>query len=121
MFIFSCVLSLAALPAVAQDPTKVDPQHYKVESENDQVRVLRIHYGPHEKSVMHGHPGAVAVFLTDGNVKFTYPDGKTEDMQVKAGESRWTKAGKHLPENVGDKPFDLILVELKPRAAAKSK
>jgi len=120
MFIFSCVLSLAALPAVAQDPTKVDPQHYKVESENDQVRVLRIHYGPHEKSVMHGHPGSVAVFLTDGNVKFTYPDGKTEDMQVKAGESRWTKAGKHLPENLGDKPFDVILVELKPKAA-KSK
>ena len=120
MFIFSCVLSLAALPAVAQDPTKVDSQHYKVETENDQVRVLRIHYGPHEKSVMHGHPGSVAVFLTDGNVKFTYPDGKTEDMQVKAGESRWTKAGKHLPENLSDKPFDVILVEVKPKAA-KSK
>jgi hypothetical protein len=26
-----------------------------VEFENDQVRVLRITYGPHEKSVMHAH------------------------------------------------------------------
>ena len=120
IFILSCVVSLAALPAVAQDPTKVDPQHYKVESENDQVRVLRIHYGPHEKSVMHGHPGSVAVFLTDVHAKFTYPGGKTEEMQPKAGETRWTKAGKHLPENLGDTPFDVILVELKPKAA-KSK
>nr|NIR51506.1 hypothetical protein [candidate division KSB1 bacterium]NIS26908.1 hypothetical protein [candidate division KSB1 bacterium]NIT73741.1 hypothetical protein [candidate division KSB1 bacterium]NIU27639.1 hypothetical protein [candidate division KSB1 bacterium]NIU94275.1 hypothetical protein [candidate division KSB1 bacterium] len=40
----------------AQDATKVDPKHYKVEFENDQVRVLRISYGPGEKSVMHEHP-----------------------------------------------------------------
>jgi hypothetical protein len=32
-------------------------------------RVLRIHYGPHEKSVMHYHPATVAVFLTDVRVE----------------------------------------------------
>ncbi len=40
--------------ALAQDATKVDSTHYEVEFENDQVRVLRITYGPGEKSVMHG-------------------------------------------------------------------
>jgi len=57
---------------MAQDPVQVDPKHYTVEFENDQVRVLRIHYGPHEKSVMHGHPASVAVFLADtlGNLRF---------------------------------------------------
>ncbi len=104
----------------AQDPVKVDPQHYKVEFENAQVRVLRIHYGPHEKSVMHSHPNSVAVFLTDGQVKFTYPDGKTEDVQVKAGQTQWTKAGKHLPENTGDNAFELILVEMKAKPAPKA-
>ena len=49
----------------AQDPTQVDTKHYKVEFENDKVRVLRIAYGAGEKSVMHEHPDAVAVFLTD--------------------------------------------------------
>ena len=34
----------------------VDSGHYAVEMENDKVRVLRIKYGPHEKSVMHSHP-----------------------------------------------------------------
>jgi quercetin dioxygenase-like cupin family protein len=97
----------------AQDATKVDPKHYKVEFENDQVRVLRIIYGPKEKSVMHEHPNAVAIFLTDINGKFTFPDGTTQENKPTAGMTLWTPAGKHLPENVGDKPFELILVEMK--------
>ena len=28
----------------ADDPVRVDPKHYKVEFENDRVRVLRIKY-----------------------------------------------------------------------------
>jgi quercetin dioxygenase-like cupin family protein len=107
------VLILVPHAARAQDPVKVDPQHYKVEFENAQVRVLRISYGPHEKSVMHGHPGSVAVFLTDNQVKFTLPDGKTEERSGKAGQTVWLAAGKHLPENMHDKPFEIILVELK--------
>jgi quercetin dioxygenase-like cupin family protein len=112
------VLGAVAVPAKAQDPVKVDPKHYKVEFENDEVRVLRINYGPHEKSVMHDHPASVAVFLSDGQSKFTFPDGKTQDAPVKAGTSMWTPAGKHLPENTGDKPFELLLVELKTKAPA---
>jgi hypothetical protein len=60
----------------AQDATKVDPKHYKVLLENDQVRVLRIVYGPHEKSVMHSHPPGVVVYLTDARGRFTMPGGK---------------------------------------------
>jgi len=97
----------------AQDAVKVDPKHYKVEFENDQVRVLRITYGPGEKSVMHEHPDAFAIFLTDIDGKFTFADGTTQDNNLKAGMTLWTPAGKHLPENVGDKPFELILVEMK--------
>jgi quercetin dioxygenase-like cupin family protein len=101
------------VPAMAQDPVKVDSKHYKVEFENDQVRVLRITYGPHEKSVMHEHPANVAVFLTDANAKFTMSDGKTTAADVKAGAVKWDAGSKHLPENVGDKPMEVILVELK--------
>lgn len=107
------LLAVAAGRAMAQDAVKADPKHYKVEFENDQVRVLRIAYGPHEKSVMHEHPASVAVFLTDGQARFTLPDGKAQDAPVKAGTTQWDGGGKHLPENVGDKGFELILVELK--------
>lgn len=107
----------AASVAMAQDPVKVDPQHYKVIFENDQVRVLRIHYGPHEKSVMHVHPNAVVVYESDTHVKMTTPDGKSVEESGKAGETMWTPAGSHLPENIGDKPVDAVLVELKGKAA----
>ena len=75
--------------AYAQDATKVDPKHYKVEFENDQVRVVRISYGPHEKSVMHEHAPGVLVFLTDGKGIMTFPDGKKVDSSFEAGKVGW--------------------------------
>jgi quercetin dioxygenase-like cupin family protein len=98
---------------IGDDPVKVDPQHYKVEFENERVRVLRIKYGPGEKSVMHSHPDSIAVFLTDIHAKFTYPDGRTEDINANAGSVQHMDAFIHLPESVGDKPFEVIAVELK--------
>jgi quercetin dioxygenase-like cupin family protein len=100
-------------PIGRRDPVTVDPEHYQVESENEQVRVLRIRYEPHSKSVMHGHPASVAIVLTDGKCRFTYPDGKTEDHDIKAGQTMTMPAMDHLPENTGNRPFEVILVELK--------
>ena len=113
--------AIALLPATAsaQDATKADAKHYKVEFENDQVRVLRIHYAPHEKGNMHSHPPGVVVYLTDTQGKFTFPDGKTMDAGAKAGTVVWTDAVTHQPENTGDKAFDVIQIEMKQKAAAK--
>lgn len=95
------------------DPVKVDPKHYKVEFENEKVRVLRIRYGPNEKSEMHSHPPTVAIFLTDQHSRHTDPAGKTEEANARAGEVQYTEAWVHNPENLSDKPFELIAVELK--------
>jgi quercetin dioxygenase-like cupin family protein len=105
----------------AQDAVKTDPNHYTVVSENAKVRILKVHYGPHEKSIMHSHPDSVAVFLTDATVTFHLPGGKTQDSTVKAGDSQYTPATVHLPENTGDSPMEVILVELKGKAAKASK
>jgi quercetin dioxygenase-like cupin family protein len=110
---------ILASAVMAQDPVKVDSKHYTVEFENAQVRVLRIKVGPHEKSVMHRHPNAVAIFLTDANGKFSFPKGEPQVINSKAGEVRWTPSIVHLPENTSDQPFEVILVELKGRAAKK--
>jgi quercetin dioxygenase-like cupin family protein len=106
--------------SLAQDAVKVDPKHYTVITENDRVRILKVHYGPHEKSVMHSHPATAAVFLTDGTGTFTYPDGKKEPFKAKAGDAQYEAAVTHLPENTSDAAMDLIVVELKGHAA-KSK
>ena len=115
------VVAVAALvvaaPLAAQDAVAVDPAHYKVEFENDQVRVLRISYGPGEKSVMHSHPAGVAIFMKDLKSRFTMPDGEATDMEVKAGTVAWSEAQSHMPENLGDEPLEVIQVELKKAAA----
>jgi quercetin dioxygenase-like cupin family protein len=97
----------------AQDAANVDSKHYKVEFENDQVRVLRITYAPGEKGVMHSHPAGMVIFLSDANGKFTYPDGKTENRDFKKGFFSWVPATTHQGENVGEKPFELIQIEMK--------
>jgi quercetin dioxygenase-like cupin family protein len=114
-----CLCSVTILSA--QDAVKADPKHYSVVTENDQVRVLKVHYGAHEKSVMHSHPNTVAVFLTDAKGTFTFPDGKKQDFAVKAGDSQYSPAASHLPENTGDKEMEVIVIELKGNAAKPAK
>lgn len=118
LLLMGAALGLTAASAFAQDPVKVDPKHYKVLFENDRVRVLKIHYGAHEKSVMHSHPDAVVTFLTDERGKFTMPDGTSQERSGKPGDTMWTPAETHLPENLGDTPLEGILVELKGKPGA---
>ena len=104
--------------AAAQDPVKVDPKHYQVVFEDAQIRVLRITYGPHEKSVMHEHPvGGCVILLSPGQTRFHTPDGKYTDNTFKAGDVNCTPAGpgtnKHNPENMAAAPFSAVLVERK--------
>lgn len=120
--LYVVMLCVCVAPMVsAQDAAKVDSTHYTVVSENAQVRILRVHYGPHEKSIMHSHPATVAVFLTDAAAKFTYPDGKTEIRNVKAGDAQYSPSTIHLPENTGDNGMDVIVVELKSKAHKTAK
>ena len=96
-----------------QDPAKVDPEHYRVELENEKVRVLRVKYGPHEKSLMHGHPASIKINLTVAHLMVTYPDGRTESLQAKAGQVLLLPASERLPENLSDFPYEAIAIEWK--------
>ncbi len=108
------VLALSAGAASAQDPVQVDAKHYAVILENEHVRVLRIEYGPGETSIMHDHPDAVAIFMTDGAWRMSMPGGVVEDVPPgKTGDVLWTPATKHNPRNTGSARAVVILVELK--------
>lgn len=119
--LFLTFFLIAAPIALAQDPVKVDGKHYTVMLDNDQVRVLKIRYGPKEKSVMHEHPASVVVFLSNAQVKFTLPDGSKVDNAGKAGDVQFADAGTHLPQNVGRGTLEGVLVELKGGAMSSAK
>jgi hypothetical protein len=71
-----------------------DPKYYKVEFENDQVRVLRVRIGPHQSTPEFKDPlNRVVVYLT--------------------GEVVWDDPAIRKVENPGGHPFEGVLVELK--------
>jgi len=114
------LVCLVASAVWAQDPTKVEPKHYRLDFENDKVQVVSVHYGPHEKSGLHEHPGGVVVVLSEAHLRFTDENGKTREVYSKAGEARWYPPFKHKVENLGDTPYDAVYVGIKVRTSAKN-
>jgi hypothetical protein len=83
------------------DMLVADPEHYKFVFENDQVRVLRVQYQPHEKGGLHQHArGRVIVNLTD-NLRTAY------------GDVNWNEPETHQETNNFDSPVDRIVIEAK--------
>ncbi len=110
------LMSLAAVlctTAHAQDPVKTSPQYYKVLLENDQARVIEYHLKPGEKEPMHSHPAGVVYVLSGAKLKFSYPDGRTEERAADTGETIWREPTTHAVENVGDTEAHAIAIDLK--------
>jgi quercetin dioxygenase-like cupin family protein len=104
--------------ALAQDPVKVEPTHYKLAFENEFVQVVNVHYGPHEKSGLHSHMGGVVVILTAGHLRFTDENGKTQEVFAKPGDSRWFPPFKHRVENLGDTSYNAVYIGIKNKRLA---
>ena len=102
--------SVAAYP----DAVEADPKHYSVSFENDVARILRVKYGPGEKSVMHRHLPGCVIFLTDQTFNFTIPDGSTDRASVAARSLGCGDGNVHLPENIAAEA-EFIMVEFKDR------
>jgi len=90
-----------------------------IEFENPSVRIVRVHYTPHEKTAVHDHPPTptVYVYVTDGGRLQIGHDG--EEMvtrpPVKAGGIRFQKgvAERHAVEEVDGVESEYIRIELK--------
>src|SRR3970282_2502507 len=108
------VLGSAPQRVLAEDATVVAPNNYKVEFENDRVRIIRITYGPGEESAMHEHGDAVVVNLTDLSVQFTMADGTKPPVEpAPAGSATWSPAQMHAAKNMGNGRPEALLIELK--------
>lgn len=125
-FVIRVVVSAASLALVsslsrAQDPVKVAPNNYKVALDNDHVRVANVTAKAGDKVAMHSHPDHVVYAINGGKVKFTYPDGKTKEVELKAGEATFIKGETHQTENTGSTELKLVVFELKKAPGAEPK
>lgn len=97
------------------DAVAADPDHYSVEWENDAVRLVRVNYGPGERSVLHNHPAYCFVALGEGSWLMTDAEGTTTDLPTTHGQFACVDAEAHTPENVGSEAGGAILIEFKGR------
>ncbi|MBS1823995.1 MAG: hypothetical protein JST93_01620 [Acidobacteria bacterium] len=96
------------------DPVRVDPKRYKVEFENDQVRVVRVKLPGKQSIPMHEHATfRVTTNITPQDFVVTSADGKATPVKRAAGEAAWGTPSKHKEENLSADPFEAIMVELK--------
>jgi hypothetical protein len=86
--------------------------------ENDDVKVWKTVVMPNAPLTMHTHDHArVIVALSGGTMKIVSEDGSTEQHQWDTGKAYWLSAeeGKkrHADANVGNKPIEVMVIELK--------
>ena len=103
--------SESSYPAI--DPLQADPKHLSLELENERVLVLRAKLGPKEKLPMIKFPAMMTVSLTDRDIKFTLPDGRTQRLFAKAGEAVWYDPRTSQAENMSAHPYEGLLIMFK--------
>src|SRR5438132_4159652 len=57
--------------------------------------------------------GCVVYVLSGAKLKFSYPDGRTEERTAATGETIWRDPTTHAVENVGDTEAHAITIDLK--------
>jgi len=106
-------------PHDTRDPTVTLPESYKLEFENDWVRVVRAHYDAKATLPEHMHPGGATVYLylnESSGVVFDHADGyEITRPAVKPGAIRVGQGPLeyHIARNLADTPTDFIRVQLK--------
>ena len=95
------------------DPAIVAKDVYRLVLENDRVRVFDVQFKLGQKAVMHGHPDHLVYVLADYTLNLTLPDGKSQEVPLKAGQAIWMGAGAHAAQNIGTTEGRALVVELK--------
>jgi beta-alanine degradation protein BauB len=98
-----------------------EEQHHHLVLDNDYVRVFHVEVPPHSETLYHQHDmDYVFVTLGDSKVASERVDGKSTTLELKDGDTRFTKGGfAHKAVNLSDKPFVNVTIEMKRPADAK--
>lgn len=81
--------------------------------ENDRMRVLRLTLVVGEAIPSHDDRAGVLVCIAGCRIRFTTPDGKSQDVELKAGETRWLPDARRVARNLSDAPVELLYIETK--------
>ena len=96
------------------DVLEVPNSGYNLIMENEKVRVMEMKLKPGEKSLMHNHPNDHVVYVfNNSKFKLSFPDGNSNEFELKAGQALWIEAGPHETENIGTTNGHNLVTEIK--------
>jgi quercetin dioxygenase-like cupin family protein len=115
---FAPLLGACALLLSSGIPTLPQPSQRVPQFENDEVNVWRTTVMPNAPLAMHRHDHArVIVALQGGVIKIVPGAGPAETHRWETGAAYWLPANPpnqlHADVNAGDKPLEVMVVELK--------
>jgi hypothetical protein len=98
----------------ARAPELLDPGHYTVDFENEQVRVTRLHLGPGEKTPMVEHKLArLITYLTNIDLELTSEQGTSRREQRPAGKVEWLDPAVESARNAGATATEAVVIYFK--------
>lgn len=103
-----------AVPRSSRDPLEMDPQHVRLELENEDVRILRLTLKPRESSEESQFGMRLEIPLNDATEDEVLYDGKTTEKKLIAGTLQWRQTFRMSSLiNEGESSLDLLIVEFK--------
>ena len=116
--VFSALIGALVIAAVSNVAIAQEASPIKVLVENDKVRAFETRYKPGEENRNVPREGRVIRALTTGTLMRTYADGKTENIEWKAGDVRYNPPilgplPQYTTKNVGNAELVLYVVVMK--------
>lgn len=95
-----------------------EPRHHLV-IQNEFVRGFAVEIPSHDRTLCHHHPHDYLLYVANGTeIVSAAREEEPKRLSYSDGECELLEAGLvHIVENLGDKPFRNVVVELLPRAA----
>ena len=104
------IISTDELP---RDIVRVAANHrIQVDFENDRTRVLRLSLAAGEIIPTHDDRAGVLVCINGCRILFTTPDGGSDTVDLKPGETRWMPEARRVIRNLAG-PVEFLYVETK--------
>ena len=115
------LMFLAPVYVTGQQKSSTLPANYKTILEDHSFKIIRVHYGPHEKVLIHDHPDAPTVYVylnNSGPVRIVHEEAATPFTLVRPPTQKGAfrvspgRLERHSIENLSDLESDFLRVEL---------
>jgi len=83
--------------------------------QNEHVRVGEMRVQPGDKGKMVERPDRVQYVIQGGRIREHFPNGETNEYELKTGTAKWMDKSTSSMENIGDSEIIFVTVRILPK------